>query len=155
MGIGAVGPAVAAKVVPQILDAIEFWGVRRQWDQRDVGRHLQVVSTMESGTVPDQGRVNVGGQSAGELVEELVDDRRVEHGRENRLGLTGLRAGGSDDPDVLVFGLAHGGRPRATLGPHASQRPLLTESALILEERDDLLVGMLGLEASQLGGNFF
>ena len=106
---------------------------------------------MESGTVPDQGRVDVGGQSAG----ELVDDRRVEHGRENRLGLTGLRAGGSDDPDVFVFGLTHGGRPRAASSPPARQCPLLSEAALILEEGDDLPVGMLGLEASQLGGNFF
>ena len=155
MGIGAVGPAMAAKVVPEILDAIEFWGVRWQRDQRDVGGHLQVVSAMESGTVPDQGRVDVGGQSAGELVEELVDDRRVEHGRENRLGLTGLRAGGSEDPDVVVFGLTHGSRPRTASSPPARQCPLLTEAALILEEGDDLLVGMLGLQASQLGGDFF
>ena len=110
---------------------------------------------MESGSVPDQSRVDVGGQSAGELVEELVDDRRVEHGRENRLGLTGLRAGSSDDPDVFVFGLTRGGRPRAASSPSARQCPLLTEAALILEEGDDLLVGMLGLKASQLGGDFF
>ena len=155
MGVGSVGPAVTAKVVPQVLDAVEFRGVRRQRDQRDVGGHLQIVSAMESGSVPDQGRVNAGGQSAGELVKELIDDRRVEHRRENGLGLAGLRAGGSDDPDVVVFGLPHGGRPRAASSPPARQCPLLTEAALILEEGDDLPVGMLSLEASQLGGDFF
>ena len=155
MGVGSVGPAVTAEVVPQVLDAIEFRGVRRQRDQGDVGGHLQIVSAMESGSVPDQGGVNIGSQRAGELVEKLVDDRRVEHGRENGLGLTGLRAGGPDEPDVFVFGLPHGGRPRATLGPPARQCPLLTEAALILEEGDDLLVGMLGLDASQFFGDFF
>lgn len=90
---------MAAEVVPQILDAIEFWGVRRQRDLRDVGGHFQIMSAMEAGSVPDQGRVDVGGQSAGELVEKLIEDRRVQDGRENRLGLTGLRTGGSDAPD--------------------------------------------------------
>ena len=93
---------MTAEVVPQILDAIEFWGVRRQRDQRDVGGQLQIVSAMEAGSVPDQGRVDVGGQSAGELVEELIDDRRVQDGRENRLGLTGLRTRGPDDSDGLA-----------------------------------------------------
>ena len=110
---------------------------------------------MESGSVPDQGRVDVGGQSAGELVEELIDDRRVQDGRENRLGLTGLRTRGPDDPDVFVFGLTYGCRPRTALSPLACQCPLLTEAALILEEGDDLPAGMLGLKAGQLVGDFF
>jgi hypothetical protein len=71
---------VAAEVVPQVLDAVEFRGVRWQRDQRDIGGHLQIVSAMESGSIPDQSGMDVGGQSAGELIEELVDDRRVEHG---------------------------------------------------------------------------
>lgn len=35
---------------------------------------------MEPGSIPDQGRVNVGWQGLRELVQELIDDRRVEHG---------------------------------------------------------------------------
>jgi hypothetical protein len=66
-----------------------------------------------------------------------------------------LRAGGSDHPNVLVLGLTHRRRPRATFGPHASQRPLLTESALILKEGDDLFVGMCGLNLREFFGNFF
>lgn len=146
---------MTAEVVPQILDAVEFWGVRRQRDQRDVGGHLQIVSAMEAGSVPDQGRVDVVSQSAGELVEELIDDRRVQDGRENRLGLTGLRTRGPDNPDVFIFGLAYGGRPRPSPSPPTCQCPLLTEAALILEEGDDLPVGMLGLKAGQLVGDFF
>lgn len=148
MSVGSIGPAVAAEEVPQVLDAIEFRRVRRQRDQGDVGGHLQIVSAMEAGSVPDQGGVNIGSQRAGELVEELVNDRRVEHGCENGLGLTGLRAGGPDEPDVFVFGLPHGGRPRTTFGPLACQCSLLTEATLILEEEDDLPIGMLGLKAS-------
>ena len=84
-----------------------------------------------------------------------MDDRRIQDRREDGFGLTGLRAGGGDDPDVFVFGLPHGRWPRAPLGPAASQRSLLTEAALILEEHDDLPIGMLGLKPSQLFGNFF
>ena len=75
--------------------------------------------------------------------------------RAGRFGLTRLRAGGGDDPDVFVFGLPHGRRSRAPLGPAASQRPLLAEATFILEEHDDLPIGMLGLKPSQLFGNFF
>ena len=44
---------MAAKVVSQVFDAIEFRGVRRQWDQRDVGRNDEVVRTVQAGSVPD------------------------------------------------------------------------------------------------------
>lgn len=64
VAIGSVGPAVAAEVVPQVFDAVEFRRVRRQRDQRDVGRHHEVVSAMEAGSVPDQGGVNIGSQRA-------------------------------------------------------------------------------------------
>ena len=110
---------------------------------------------MKSGSVPDHGGVDVGSQCARELIQELVDDRGVEHGRENRLALTGLRARRADDPEGFVFGLTHRCRSRAPFGPHASQRPLLTESALILKEGDDLLARMLGLNPRELFRDFF
>ena len=68
--------------------------------------------------------------------------------------MTRLRVGGSDHPELFVFGLSHRRRSRATLGPHASQRPLLTESALILKEGDDLFAEMFGLNLLELFGNF-
>jgi hypothetical protein len=110
---------------------------------------------MEAGSVPDRGRVDVGSRSAGELSEELVDDRRVQDGRENRFGLTDLRARGPDDPGVFVFGLTYGGRPRTSPSLLARLCSLLTEAAFILEDDDDLPVGMLGLNAGQLVGGFF
>ena len=113
------------------------------------------MSSMEAGSVPNHGGVDVGSQRARELIQELVDDRGVEHGREDRLGLTGLRARRADHPQVFVFSLTHCCRSRAPLGPDASQRALLTESAFILKERDDLLVGMLGLNPRELFRDFF
>lgn len=110
---------------------------------------------MEAGSVPDHGGVDVGSQRARELVQELVDDRRVEHRRENGFGLTGLWARRADDPQVFVFGLTHRSRPRAPFGPQASQRAFLAESAFILEEGDDLLVGMLGLNSREFFRDFF
>ena len=153
--VRTVGPAVAAEVVPQVLDAVEFRGVRRQRDQRDVGRDVQVVSSVKAGSIPDHRGMHVGSQRAGELIQELVDNRRVQGRREDRFGLTGLRARRADHPQVVVFGLPYRRRSRATFGPHASQRPLLTEPALILEERDDLFVRILGLNFRQFFGDFF
>lgn len=146
---------MAAEVVPQIFDAVEFRRVWRQWDQRDVCGDHEVARAVEAGSVPDQSGVDVGGQRAGELVEELVDDRRVQDRCEDGFGLTGLWTRSTDDPEVFVFGLPHGGGARAAFGPHAGQRALLTEAALILKEGDDSLVGMFGLNASPLFGDFF
>ena len=110
---------------------------------------------MEAGSVPDHGGVDVGSQRARELIQELVDDRGVEHGREDRLGLTGLRDRRADDLEGFVFGLTYRCRSRAPFHPHASQRPLLTESAFLLKEGDDLLAGMLGLNPRELFRDFF
>ena len=110
---------------------------------------------MEAGSVPNHGGVDIGSQRAGELIQELVDDRRVEHRRKDRLGLAGLWARRADDPEVFVFGLTHRGRPRASFGPHAGQCSLLTESAFILKEGDDLLAGMLGLNSREFFRDFF
>src|SRR5258706_5634082 len=43
--VGAVGPAVAAEVVPEVLDTVEFRGVRWQRNERDVGRDFQSVGS--------------------------------------------------------------------------------------------------------------
>ena len=110
---------------------------------------------MKSGTVPDHRGVDIGCQRTGELVQKLIDDRRVQARREDPFGLAGLRARRSDDPEVFVLGLPHHRRPRAALGSHASQRPLLAEAALILKEDDDSMVGVLGLDPCELFGNFF
>lgn len=64
VGRGSAGPAVAAEVVPEVFDAMDFRAVRWQQDQRDVGGDLQIVSTMEARSVSDQSRVDVGGRSA-------------------------------------------------------------------------------------------
>ena len=146
---------MAAEVVPEVLDAVEFRGVRRQRNQCDVGRDFQVVGSVKAGSVPDHRSLHVGGQRAGELIQKLIDDRRVQARREDRLGWARLRAGGPDHPEVLVFSLTHRCRSRATLGPHTSQRPLLTESTFKLKERDDLFAGTFGLNLREIFGNFF
>ena len=110
---------------------------------------------MEADSVPNHGGVDVGSQRTRKLIQELVDDRRVEHWREDRFGLTGLWARRADDPEVFVFGLTHRCRSRAPFGPDASPRAFLTESAFLLKERDDLLVGMLGLNPRELLRDFF
>lgn len=43
-----VGPAVAAEVVPEILDSVEFWKVRRQWGRRDAARNFLIVAAIET-----------------------------------------------------------------------------------------------------------
>jgi hypothetical protein len=88
--------------------------------------------------------------AAGEPIQELVDDRRVQARCEDCRGLTGLRAGGPDRRDEFAIVLTHPRRWRATLDPNTSQRPLLTESALIFKEDDDSLARMLGLNLRKL-----
>jgi len=51
------------------------------------------------------GREHVGVR---ELIRKIIDDGRVQDRRAGRFGLTGLRAGGGDDPNVFVFRVSHG-----------------------------------------------
>lgn len=110
---------------------------------------------MEARTIPDQCGVDVGSQGARKLFQELVDHGGVQHRRENGFGLAGLGTRRSDYPQVIILGLPHRRRPRSALSPHASKRSLLTESAFVLKDDDDLLLGMLSLNPSQFYRDFF
>lgn len=157
---------VTAQVMPEVFDGVEFRAVRRQRDQREVGRWPQLVGGMEPGLVPEHHHMHVGIDFFDELLEEGVDDIGVQVRREQADGLAGLGAGGSEHIEVVVTGLPDGWRSRAFASPFAGQRALLTEASLVLEPDLDPLVGVLignvldercgvFLKASTFAGSFF
>ena len=44
---------MAAQVVPQVLDGVEFGAVWRQRDQGEIGRRPQLVVSVEAGLIPE------------------------------------------------------------------------------------------------------
>ena len=140
--VAAVRPVVAPQVVPEILDGVEFRGIRRQRDERDIGRDLESLGGMVAGLIPDQDSVNVSSQFLGELLKEVIDDGGVQMRCQQSDTLTCARTNGSQDIEVIVLRLSHRPWPRALFGPHTSQCSLLTEACFILEPYFDVLVGM-------------
>lgn len=89
---------MAAQVVPEILHRIQFRRVRRQRQDRHVGRDLQVLGAVETRLVPDHHDVHVRIGFRGKLLQEPVDHRRVQLRAQQAHALTGGRAGGPQHP---------------------------------------------------------
>ena len=153
--VGAVGPVVATEVVPEVFDGVEFGASRRQRDQRQVLRRLELAAGVEAGLIPEHHHVHIGIDLVGELFKEGVDGLGVECGGEQADGLAGLGTGGAQDVEVLVAGLFDRRRTRTSSGPLAAQRALLAEAGLVLEPELDPLAGMLGGGLRHKFGRFF
>ena len=97
---------------------------------------------MIAGLIPDQDSMHIGIEFLGELPKEVVDDSRVQMGRQQSDALTRARANRSQYIEIIVLRLSHCPWPRALFGPHAGQRSLLPEARFILEPDFDSLFGM-------------
>ncbi len=165
VGVAAVGPMVAAQIVPEVLDGVELRRVRRQRDQREVRWRTKIVADMEAGLIPEHHDMHMRIDLADELLEEGVDGGGVERGGQQADGLAGVGTGRAQDVEVVVLGLLDGRGPRAASGPLAGQGALLAEAGFILEPDLDRLTGVRGgdllylrrgvfLKASTTAGSF-
>jgi hypothetical protein len=146
---------VAAEVVPEVLDRVEFGGRRREGDEGDGRGRAEGLGRVVSGVVPDQRDVGAGGDGGGELVEEGLDDGGVEPLADEALGPTGGRADGGQDVEAFEPALLRGGRPGPGVGPDGGQRPLLAEPGLVLEPDLDGFAGVGGGDPGDGVGRFF
>jgi hypothetical protein len=146
---------VAAEVVPEVFDRVEFRRGRRERDESEVGGRAEGLGGVVAGVVPDQGDVSAGRDRGGELVEERLDDGRVESLGDEALGPAGGRTDGGEDVETFEPALFRGGRPGPGVGPDGGQRPLLAEPGLVLEPDLDGLAGVGGCEGGDRVGRFF
>lgn len=113
-----VGKEALADDLPEIFNGIELRAVGRQREQGDVGRDLELVGTVGTGSVQEQSDV-LEGIACGELLEESGKGFLV-HGRQNEevtlaIGWTDCAIGIGVLPGETVrqFRAASAGRPAA------------------------------------------
>ena len=131
--IRTVGPVMRTQVMPEILHRIQFRRVRRQLDQAHIAGHHQIRTGVEACPVPDQYRMHPGGQLPRELLQELVHDRGVQGGHDQRRHRPRGRTHGRQHVQRAESRLPHRTRSRTPPRPDPGDRPLLAEAGFILE----------------------
>ena len=153
--IEAIGPVVAAEIVPEVFDGVEFGGIGWERDEGDRHGDAESLGDVVAGVVPDEGDVSAGGDRRGELVEEDLHDRGVEPVGDETFSPAGLRADDGEDVETLEAALFRGGWSGAGVGPNGGQRALLAEPGFVLEPDFDGLARVGGRDLREDGGEFF
>lgn len=129
----AVGQPVLAQKLPDVFGRIQLWTFRRQRNERDVGRHDQLVGHVPAGAVDDESGVGPWRDSSADFDEEQIHRVGVA-GRENkRRALAVLWTDGAEyvgRGGALIVGRA---RPRPAFGPSARDLVFLADARLVLE----------------------
>ncbi len=101
---------------------------------------------MISRAIPDQHRLHIGFERAGQLGQKHIHDVRVEPRGNQAFGLARLGAGCCQDVDEPVLRLPNGPGTRPGARPDARQRPLLTEPCFVFVEDFEPAVGVFSLD---------
>ena len=152
VSIDSVRPMVAAKVVPEVLDRVEFWTVSGKSKHCDGAWDLQTLATMEAGSVPNHHHVHVVGDGLCELAKECVHHIRVHMRCDDRFRLSGLRTDGTDHVQIIVLRLPSSGGSLSASSPQAREGALLAKARFVLKEDLQFLPRLQTLQFSELCG---
>jgi len=123
--------------------------------QGDVVRDTQRSGDMPAGSIQHHHRMNAVRQFAGELIEECVHNLGVHVRTDQAAGVSGFRADGAEDIQIVILRLSDRPRARADSGPHAGDRAVLSETGFVLVVDQQTLVGVGRFELIQMLGHFF
>src|SRR2546426_1744617 len=127
----AVGEPVVAHELPDVLDRVELWALRRQQNDGDVGRHEEARGQVPAGLVDQEDGVGSGRDGCGDLGEVQVHRLGVAGWHDQGCTLALLRADCTEDvggSGPLVPRCAWTG---AALGPAAGGLVLLADAGLV------------------------
>ncbi len=110
---------------------------------------------MEAGLIPDHHRVNTSVEFTDKLLQKEIDDFGIHVRRKQPRALPGLRTHSSHHIQIVILRLPHRPWPRASPGPYASQRTLLSEARFVLEPDLHALVGMIRADRFDLCHDVF
>lgn len=105
---------------------------------------------MVSSLIPNHHDMDVVVDFFCQLIQEYVNDIRVQVRTDKSCSFTRLGAGGAQYVDPIVTGLFDRRRARPFGSPYSCDRALLTESCFILKPNFDAFVGMLGFDRNGL-----
>jgi len=124
---------IATQIFPDVFDRVEFWRVGRQRDERDVVWDGEIFGDVITGAIEDEGGVAARHDPPTDLRQMQGHDLGVGGWDDESRRGTALRTDGAEDVGPFVALIARRTRPCSSLGPDAGQRPLLTDSSLVLE----------------------
>ena len=153
----AVGEPVVADELPDVLDRVEFWALRRQWHERDVGRYGELVRQVPSRLVDEECGVTARRDGCGDLGQMQVHRLGIASRQDERCTLAKRGADGSED--VGGSGALIGGRgwPRSAFGPATGDLVLLSDPGFVGEPDlyRDRLDTLVLRDLAQDGGETF
>jgi hypothetical protein len=123
--------------LPDVLDRVQLRRHRRQEDQRDVPRHLELAGGVPAGAVEQQDSVGSPGHVSTDLVEMKLHRLGIGIGQDKRRSDA---AGRTDCPEEIGIPVALVGRlpwPCATPRPLPNDTVLLTDPGFILKPNLD------------------
>ena len=136
---------VAAEILPDVLDRIEFGRIGRQVKQGDVFGYGQSLSGLvPTGAIADQHGMGAGANLLADLGK--VDGHRlaVDPGRDNGSACSTRRTDRAEEVGRVMTIVANCRRAAATRRPLVRQRALLTDAGLVLEPDFDRLASCSG-----------
>ena len=155
-GEDSVGQPVLAHELPHVLDRIELGSTWGQRQQRDVGRHVDLVAHVPSRLIQQQDGMRVGVDGGGDLGQMQVHRGAGASWQHQRRALA---LGGADCPEQIGRGGALVLRRRwaaAALRPAAGDAVLLADPGFVLESDLYALAGANAVaDLRQRGGEVF
>lgn len=149
-GIGSITPEVAFEVVPQVFDGIEFGTVGGRRHERNIVGDAERFAGVEAGSIPDHHGMLIRGNRGRKLLQENVDDRRIELRTEQSFGMPRLGTNGAQYPQILVLRLTNGRRSRSLSSPDIGEGTLLAETRFVSKvDSQPLLRMILGNRSQQ------
>src|SRR5262249_9687744 len=123
----AVGEPVVAHELPDVLDRVELWALRRQQNAGDIGRHEDAGGPVPAGWSVQEGGVGSGRDGCGDPGEVPAHRLGVAGRHDQGCTLALLRAGCPEDVGGSGPLVPRCAWPGAALGPAAVDLVLLAD----------------------------
>jgi len=141
--------------VPEVLHGVEFRRIWRQRNQRYVVGDIQLPAGMEARLIPDHHDMHMIVDLLDQLIEENIDDVRIQVRADQAGGLAGLWTSSAQHIHPVVTRLFHDTRTGAFGSPDSCDRALLAKACLVLIPDLDAFARVLGFDRFDLFYNAF
>ena len=146
---------VVLEVLPGFFGWIALRGVGRRKDERDVLWYFQFGRTMPTGTVGDDGGMDLWGQRGADLVEVQLHHGGIGARQNQPDGGVALRTEGAEDISIVIACVEGHRRTRPFGGPAVSASSFLTDAGFVLTPEFNGFFGMRGGDFLKFGREVF
>ena len=131
--IDAVRPIVSAKVLPELFNRIELWGVRRQRYNGNIWRQFEVLAGVKACLIPEHDNMTRGVGLFFKFTKKGIHRIRIEVRTYKANAEAGVRTDSAEDIQIIKLRLTPASGPCTLACPLPAKSSLLTEACLILK----------------------